>query len=283
MFRFVYFNVASLICIACCAPALATTVTFFDPSQIATLVAEGTTWDRIRSNGYYFTYTRDKLFTGGIGPDPIGRSVRIPWPQGVEAQAITTPPPGVTDYKARITLSRVDGDIFDLTAFTAKLLANTAGAGGSIEIMPLLKGEDGFNDPLYFNATGYYGQTFSYDETPNYLGSTALLKGFDTYKIGLYVDFALVGLALEGAPIPPPPGDYNENGVVDAADYVAWRKSPDNFGGDPDGYNTWRSHFGQTAGSVSGADTNAAVPEPATPVLLIFAAASWCLGRCRPD
>jgi len=28
----------------------------------------------------------------------------VAWPVGVEAQAVTTPPPGVTDYKARITL-----------------------------------------------------------------------------------------------------------------------------------------------------------------------------------
>ena len=62
----------------------------------------------------------------------------VPWPQGVEAQAVTVPPPGVTDYKARITLQRVDGAVFDLTAFTAKLLANTAGAGADFEIMPLL-------------------------------------------------------------------------------------------------------------------------------------------------
>jgi hypothetical protein len=80
----------------------------------------------------------------------------------------------------------------------------------------------------------------------------------------LYVDFALIGLTFEGAPIPAPPGDYNQNGVVDAADYVVWRKT-DNT---PDGYNTWRSHFGQTAGSGS-----VPVPEPATLVLLMFAVA----------
>jgi hypothetical protein len=44
----------------------------------------------------------------------------------------------------------------------------------------LLNGEDGWNDPLYFNASGYYGNTFSYDESPNYLGTTAALKAFDT-------------------------------------------------------------------------------------------------------
>ena len=70
----------------------------------------------------------------------------------------------------------------------------------------MLAGEDGFNDPLYFNASGNYGNSFSYDEfsTPIHLGNTALLKGFDTYKIGLFVDFALTGLTVEGAPVPEP-------------------------------------------------------------------------------
>ena len=45
----------------------ATTVNFFDPSQIAPLVSSGVTSDTISSSGYLFTYTRDKLFTGGIG------------------------------------------------------------------------------------------------------------------------------------------------------------------------------------------------------------------------
>lgn len=168
--------VLSLYCL-CCARANAVTVDFFDDSQVATPVAAGVTWDTISSNGYLFTYTRDKLFTGGIGPDPIGRPVRIPWPLGVESQAVTTPPPGVTDYKARIRLQRVDGDVFDLISFTAKLLANTAATGASIEIMPLVDGEDAFDDPLYFDASGYYGGTFSYNESPNPWGSTAAAEG----------------------------------------------------------------------------------------------------------
>ena len=73
------------------------------------------------------------------------------------------------------------------------------------------------------------------------------------------------------------PGDYNNNGTVDAADYVVWRKT----NGTPAGYNLWRANFGQTAGSGAGANASAAVPEPATLVLLIFAAAGWCLWRRR--
>ncbi len=176
MLRPILFTTVMSLCSHCCTSAGASTVVFFDNSQVATPVESGVTRDTIRSNGYLFTYTRDKLFTGGTG-HVIGRQARIPWPEGVEAQTVTTPPPGVTDYKARINLQRVDGDVFDLTSFTAKLLANTAGAGGSIEIMPLLNGEDAFSDPLYFDASGYYGNAFSYNESPNPWGSTARALG----------------------------------------------------------------------------------------------------------
>jgi hypothetical protein len=126
-----------LLCLIPCPGADAGVTVFFDSSQIATDVASGVTGDKISSEGYLFTYTRDKLFTGG-GSDPIGRPVRVAWPDGVEAQAVTTPPPGVNDYKARIVLQRVDGGVFDLTAFTARLLGNTWATGAAIEIMPSL-------------------------------------------------------------------------------------------------------------------------------------------------
>lgn len=68
--------------------------------------------------------------------------------------------------------------------------------------------------------------------------------------------------------IPQLPGDYNHDGQVDAADYVVWRKSPADFGGDPDGYNTWRENFGRSGGS-GGVLFESAVPEPASVVLLL--------------
>ena len=73
------------------------------------------------------------------------------------------------------------------------------------------------------------------------------------------------------------PGDFNSNGVVDAADYVVWRKTD----GTPAGYNAWRTHFGQTAGSGSSTVANAAVPEPSTLVMLVLAAAGVCSRRRR--
>ena len=70
-------------------------------------------------------------------------------------------------------------------------------------------------------------------------------------------------------------GDYNHNGVVDAADYVLWRDTLNQTvtagtGADGDGdgaitqadYGFWRAHFGNTSGSGSLASAN--VPEPAS-------------------
>lgn len=89
-----------------------------------------------------------------------------------------------------------------------------------------------------------------------------------------------------------PPGDYNRNGVVDAADYIVWRGtlgSTTNLVADgnrdnmitQDDYDVWKLHFGEIAGSGSGDSSNAPVPEPATPVLLMFGAAGWFLRRGR--
>jgi hypothetical protein len=70
--------------------------------------------------------------------------------------------------------------------------------------------------------------------------------------------------------LPTLAGDYNRNGIVDAADYVAWRKGLGTTYNQAD-YDVWRTHFGQTVGSGAGAGTalaDAAVPEPATTTLL---------------
>jgi len=73
------------------------------------------------------------------------------------------------------------------------------------------------------------------------------------------------------------PGDHNHNGVVDAADYVAWRNDQANHGG-ASGYNTWRTNFGRTSGGGGGAlSPGAAVPEPASIVLVVSAmVAAFC-------
>lgn len=80
-------------------------------------------------------------------------------------------------------------------------------------------------------------------------------------------------------------GDYNNNGKVDAADYVLWRN-----GGPlanetatpgvvtPEDYTVWRSNFGNSA---SGIGSSAAVPEPLTWTLVLGAAVGLAIPRRR--
>jgi hypothetical protein len=76
-------------------------------------------------------------------------------------------------------------------------------------------------------------------------------------------------------------GDFNNNGNVDAADYVTWRKADDTS----TGYNAWRANFGQPAGSgaaiPSAQPLSASVPEPTMLVLMMFAIFGCCLRRRR--
>ncbi len=73
-------------------------------------------------------------------------------------------------------------------------------------------------------------------------------------------------------------GDYNHNGIVDAADYVTWRKGLGTTYTQSD-YDVWRAHFGETAGSGSGAIANAAVPEPTSALLLLIGVLAMCSRR----
>jgi hypothetical protein len=63
----------------------------------------------------------------------------------------------------------------------------------------------------------------------------------------------------------PLDGDYNGNGVVDAADYVWWRKND----GTATGYNTWRTNFGRTGAAASGLKV-ASVPEPMSGMTMVI-------------
>jgi hypothetical protein len=72
------------------------------------------------------------------------------------------------------------------------------------------------------------------------------------------------------------PGDYNGDGVVNAADYVLWRKGgplqnqvDDPSLVTPQDYVEWRARFGNLSGSgTSGGLGNQSVPEPSTVIML---------------
>jgi hypothetical protein len=105
-----------------------------------------------------------------------------------------------------------------------------------------------------------------------YINKNVKVLGGPTWAWTVYIDN--IRLVRE---VPGIPGDHNADGTVDTADYVAWRKDPSAFGGDPDGYDTWRQHFGEPGGSGS----VAGVPEPSS-LLLLLLTATYCLGTKRP-
>ncbi len=85
------------------------------------------------------------------------------------------------------------------------------------------------------------------------------------------------------------PGDYNENNVVDAADYTVWRNnlgSATALPNDPsagvgtDDYDRWKANFGDTLPGTGGL-SGGTVPEPSTLVFVSLALAFAGFGRRR--
>jgi T5SS/PEP-CTERM-associated repeat protein len=55
------------------------------------------------------------------------------------------------------------------------------------------------------------------------------------------------------------PGDFNDDGVTNTADYVVWRRS----GGSPEQYDLWRQNYGANSGAGARTTDSLSVPEPA--------------------
>lgn len=115
----------------------------------------------------------------------------------------------------------------------------------------------------------------------------------------LTIDAAKVGEASQSLPISYlPPGDFNEDSVVDIADYQLWRST---FGASGEGlladgnadalvnladYTVWRDHLGETGFALTASSAIAlatVVPEPHAGILLLLALAiAYGLARRRP-
>lgn len=143
-----------------------------------------------------------------------------------------------------------DADLLDLSG--------TASLAGTLDVS--LADATGFTlgdeiDLLLADA----GITGTFDDTllPSLAGGLLFDVLYEANRVALQVVLADL------------PGDYNGDGIVDAADYTVWRD-----GGSPDssqaGYDLWASNYGATAPNAPASS----VPEPATGVLLLIAFAA---------
>jgi hypothetical protein len=102
-----------------------------------------------------------------------------------------------------------------------------------------------------------------------------MFNSFINPQSAFFDDFSLITTAEPGVP-----GDFNEDGKVDAADYAKWRANdgPNNplpndngVATQADRYTLWVNNFGSMAGAGSGSALGA-VPEPSSLLLLAWAA-----------
>jgi hypothetical protein len=126
------------------------------------------------------------------------------------------------------------------------------------------------------------GATLSEDGVRYQTDGDTALSSIIFNNLGNSFTTSIAARTLQVFVIPGLPGDYNRDGVVDAADYVVWRKNEGTMNAlpnDPRGgmigaaqFTTWRANFGNMAGSgsdVSDRSSSAALPEPTTLVTLL--------------
>lgn len=133
-------------------------------------------------------------------------------------------------------------------------------------------------DPWGRNRWGDYSATVLDPFKPRTFWTFQEFANGDTLTTPVYDNWAVRVTEITVLPETPLLGDYNGNGVVDAADYTVWRNTLGQSGtglvADGNGdrvvddwdYAMWKDHFGQAAGAGANASSvaDAGVPEPAT-------------------
>jgi hypothetical protein len=180
-----------------------------------------------------------------------------------------------------------EGDYVSATLAWNRVLAlNTSSENNQYEPGDTFTGFDLFDLNLYLVRTGEgpsQAIASSISTVDNVEHIFARIPSNGSYQIlvelneDLAPEFGFYGLAWWAGPdMSKPPGDHNGDGSVDGADYVAWRKNPSAFGGDPGGYDEWRMNFGSTSGSGG----TASVPEPGGIVVAVMMMAGVLCRRC---
>ncbi len=199
----------------------------------------------------------------------------------VNAGTLAAPSPAAATVGA-LTQSSTGELQFDLGGvapglFDALTVTNNAVLDGTIAVNLL----PGFTPVL--------GNSFTILETTfGNVGGTFAVEAFPVFNdLTFEVIYNSQSVVLQVVEVILLAGDYNQNGIVDAADYTLWRNNlgapAGTLANDVDGgvigpaqYATWKSNFGATLGS--GAGGVGSVPEPSS-LLLCLMLAIGCSGR----
>jgi hypothetical protein len=127
-----------------------------------------------------------------------------------------------------------------------------------------------FNNPWGIAAVPGGDLLVANSAAANVLALRDLNNDGDAFDIGELLVFA-DGIAAPVDVVAMPQnldGDFNNDGAVDAADYVAWRKGVD-VASTPENYNLWRTNFGFALGSGESTQEHQPVPESSSFPLFI--------------
>lgn len=147
---------------------------------------------------------------------------------------------------------------------------------------------DTFNDPAWATGVKLATGTFAPGVTPGFysnaddfsIGNVFTSLGTSSqYGMVTAQNVVATTIVRTNFVATPANGDYNHNGVVDAADYIVWRNtlglsSPLDADGntngmiDPGDYDVWKSKFGTVISGAGSAIGAVAVPEPSAAFLL---------------
>lgn len=196
-----------------------------------------------------------------------------------------------------VDLTKVGTGTLTLT-YDNTYTGDTRVEGGTLVVDPLSDaGWFADGSSLFIEAGALLDLQFTGTDTINYLYLDGVPQASGVYGAGDSALLAGIGTLTVSALGPPIglPGDFNNDGMVNLADYTVWRdnlgamdESLINNAGDDSGtvdagdYNTWKANFGATASSSSLAAGAANVPEPGSFILLLSVlAVAAGVKRCR--
>jgi hypothetical protein len=211
--------------------------------------------------------------------NPTGASVRIDDLVYLQGESLLNPLGGAAPpFTAEGAVLKVQGnyfgiagsaleiDLFDPANSDKLIVSGVFNAGGELRVTldshaPALAAGDSFDILDFTSSAGQFEQLI--------LPTLSGLLDWDVSQ--LYTSGVLSVVA--GLP-----GDYNSDGLVNAADYTVWRDNVGNAAGslpnDPDGgtigpaqYATWVANYGR-----ANSESSTAIPEPSGAVLLMVGA-----------